>query len=129
MKTMKLLKPMLLVAGASFLMAGCVVRTRTVYAQPPPPPGPVVAETPGEVEVTSEPPVAPPPGESETDISIGPPPFVGAVWVGGYWGWGAGRWEWRRGYWGRPPRAGAIWIRPGYAYRGGRRVFVRGYWR
>ncbi len=54
-------------------------------------------------------------------------PFPGAVWMGGYWGWGAAGYAWNRGYWGRPPYPGAAWAPGrwhhyprGYAWRPGR---------
>ncbi len=35
-------------------------------------------------------------------------PFAGAIWLGGYWGWGGGRYHWVPGRWERP-RAGFFW--------------------
>ena len=35
-------------------------------------------------------------------------PFVGAVWIGGYWNWYGGHYAWAPGYWAHP--------RPGYAW-------------
>jgi WXXGXW repeat (2 copies) len=35
-------------------------------------------------------------------------PFVGAVWLSGYWGWGGGRHVWVPGRWDHP-RAGYNW--------------------
>jgi hypothetical protein len=37
-------------------------------------------------------------------------PFPGAVWIGGYWGWGPSGYYWNRGYWGRPPHPGGAWV-------------------
>ena len=37
------------------------------------------------------------------------PPYAGAVWIGGYWGWRGGRHEWVGGRW----EAG----RPGYGWQ------------
>lgn len=34
------------------------------------------------------------------DQYIGPPPFAGAVWLGGYWGYGPHGRYWVRGHWG-----------------------------
>jgi hypothetical protein len=118
---------MLCMAGAALLATGCVYRERVVYRNPPPPPGPAYETPGGEVQVMAAQPATPPPGESDTEVIIGPPPFDGAVWVGGYWGWGPGRWVWYRGHWGRPPYRGAVWVGP--RYDGGRRVWVRGGWR
>jgi hypothetical protein len=36
-----------------------------------------------------------------TDEYVGPPPFAGAIWVGGYWGSGPHGRYWIRGHWGR----------------------------
>ena len=54
-------------------------------------------------------------------------PFPGAVWLGGYWGWGSSGYYWNRGYWGRPPHPGGAWVpgrwhhQPrGYYYNPGR---------
>ena len=112
-------------ASGSLLLAGCVVRERTVYRTPPP----GVAVAPGaEVDVNGPPPDAPPAGAVvETDTTVAPAP--GMIWVTGYWGWGPAGWVWVGGHWGRPPHPGAIWIGPRYVYRGGRHVWVRGYWR
>ena len=44
--------------------------------------------------------------------SPGAPPFVGAVWIGGYWQWRDGRHVWVSGHWENE--------RPGY---------VTGHWR
>lgn len=127
---MKLIKPMLCVAGVALLATGCVYRERTVYRNPPPPgyAGPAYETPGGEVVVDSDMPSAPPAGEVDTTIAVGPPPFDGAIWVGGYWGWGPRGWVWTRGYWGRPPFRGAIWVGPRFVVRGGRRVWVRGGW-
>ena len=54
-------------------------------------------------------------------------PYPGAVWLGGYWGYGGHGWGWNRGYWGRPPHPGAAWAPGrwhhyprGYAWHPGR---------
>ena len=47
-------------------------------------------------------------------------PFVGALWIGGYWGWGGGRHNWVPGYWERP--------RPGYVWRPHRWEPISGRW-
>jgi len=111
------IKPVLLIAGTSLLMTGCVVRERTVYRNPPPP-----AYAGDEVVVTE--PAPPEIVETETVM-----PGPGFIWIGGYWGWGGGRWAWHRGYWGHPPRAGVVWVHPHYEFRGGRHVWIRGGWR
>jgi hypothetical protein len=112
-----MLKAVLMTTGASLLLTGCVVRERTVYANPPP-----AAPASAEVEVDSAPPA------DQVEV-VGVAPSPGVVWVGGYYGWGGGRWVWHGGYWGHPPHPGAVWVHPYYAYRGGRHYYVRGYWR
>jgi hypothetical protein len=116
-----MLKTVLITTGASLLLTGCVVRERTVYANPPPPAPEAGASA--DVEVTGPPPA------DQVDTVIGVAPAPGYVWVGGSYGWGGGRWVWHAGYWGRPPHRGAVWVRPYYAYRGGRHYYVHGYWR
>jgi hypothetical protein len=66
---------------------------------------------------------APPPPRYEV---VGLAPFVGAIWLAGFWAWTSGRWVWRPGYWGRP-RAGYRWmphawirVGPGWRLRPGR---------
>ena len=90
----------------SAALAGCVVAPlpRPYYGGPPAPvygPGPGPAYG-GEGEVVG---VAPPPPQYEV---IGVAPFVGAVWIGGYWGWSGGRHVWVPGRWDHG--------RPGYRY-------------
>ncbi|MCC7068001.1 MAG: hypothetical protein IT523_06060 [Burkholderiales bacterium] len=107
----------------------------------------VVRESPLPVAATV-PAVAPPPVVSVyEDMVIGQPdplfvpwapppllvqvppaePFVGAVWVGGYWVWHQ-RWVWSSGYWARPPTLGYVWFDPYYEHRGDGVVFVNGFW-
>jgi hypothetical protein len=114
-----LLKPVLLIVGASFLLTGCIIRERTVYRNGPPP----AATVSTEVEVTG------PPPPDQVDVVVGVVPAPGFIWIGGFWGWGPGGWAWHRGYWGRPPHPGAVWLRPHYVYRGGRHIWVHGGWR
>jgi len=113
-----LIRPVLLIAGASLLMTGCVVREEVRYRNPPPA---VIAE-PGEVVVT-EPPPAP-----QVDVEV-VQPGPGFFWIPGAYFWVGGRWEWRGGHWDRPPRPGVRWYGPHYVYRGGRHIWVRGGWR
>ena len=35
-------------------------------------------------------------------------PYAGAIWLGGYWGFGGGRYHWVPGRWDRP-RVGFVW--------------------
>src|SRR5262245_29031254 len=88
------------------LGGGCYVETQPI---PPPPPGSA------SLEVTYEPPLYqpepitvdydPPPPRVEY---VGPAPYPGAVWVGGYWHWNRG-WQWMRGRWMQPPHPGYVW--------------------
>jgi hypothetical protein len=68
--------------------------------------------------------VAPPAPIVETQ---GPPPYAGAVWIGGYHRWDGGRYVWVPGRWDRPPHPGARWEpgrwdhgHDGYRWREGR---------
>jgi hypothetical protein len=56
-----------------------------------------------------------------------PPPFAGAVWIGGYWVW-EGNWVWAAGRWAAPPQPGYLWVHPYYEYRDGFVVFITGHW-
>src|SRR5262249_19163854 len=56
-----------------------------------------------------------------------PMPYVGAVWVGGYWVW-EGNWVWAAGRWAPPPRPDYVWVHPYYEHRDGTVVFITGYW-
>ncbi len=70
--------------------------------------------------------VPPPPLQTEV---AGPPPFVGAVWIGGYWRWAGARWVWVGGYWARRPWPRAVWVPGRWVVRGGGWVWTGGYWR
>ena len=48
-------------------------------------------------------------------------PYPGAIWIGGYWGWGGGRHAWVPGRWERP--------RHGYHWQPHRWEPVGGQWR
>ena len=97
------------VLAAGLLMSGCAVV-----------PAPVpVAVAAGDVDA----PAAPPPPPVEV---IPPVPFVGAVWVGGYWNWYGGRhvwvpgryvgpnpgYHWQPHHWEQRP-GGGWWLRGG----------------
>ncbi len=100
----------LAILGAAAL-GGCVIA-------PLPPAGPYQSE---EGPVVDAPP--PPPQYERAP----PPPAVGYVWIGGYWGWRAGRHVWIGGRWALPP-AGYAWV-PGYWGRYGHGWRWRGgYW-
>lgn len=95
---------------ASIALAGCLA-----YVPGPPPMDGVYAPGPPPEPVVEVVPVI---------------PFPGAVWLGGYWGYGGRGWAWNRGYWDRPPRHGAVWA-PGYWHHTGPRGWGwrPGYWR
>ncbi|MFO1217263.1 MAG: hypothetical protein U1E89_02655 [Burkholderiaceae bacterium] len=69
-----------------------------------------------------------PAGEVVTDVAPPAPyaevipaiPFVGAMWIGGYWGWRGGGYHWVPGRWEQP--------RPGYYWRPHRWEPVMGRW-
>lgn len=68
---------------------------------------------------------APPPPEREIIVDR---PSPAHVWVGGYWGWDAGRHVWVGGRWDLPPRANVVWVGPRWERRGHGYVFVSGRW-
>jgi len=132
--------------GVAALLSGCVV-----YQVPPTAPAnaPPVAEAPAPA------PEAPPPEDSApapavsvyvepplvqpAPIAVGwapppmlveappPAPFMGAVWVGGYWVW-QGDWVWAHGHWVGPPRPDYVWVHPYYEHRGEAVIFIDGHW-
>ncbi|MBS0292507.1 MAG: hypothetical protein JSS01_08310 [Proteobacteria bacterium] len=122
--------------GAAFCLPACTViePQPVVMGQPAVVQPAVVVEPPPVVSVYADPPLeqpepvmvpwAPPPLLVQAPP---PPPFAGAVWVGGYWAW-QGRWVWSAGYWDRPPRPGYVWMEPYYEHRGNAVVFVNGFW-
>jgi hypothetical protein len=67
----------------------------------------------------------PPPLEDE---DVPPIPFLGAVWVPGYWNWSGG-WGWQSGRWHAPPHAGLFWNAPYYEKREHSVLYVGGHWR
>ena len=87
---------------------------RAAPAQPAPAPQEIYSTTP------------PPPPQREI-IYARPSPMH--VWIGGHWGFRAGRHVWIGGRWDAPPRSNVIWVGPRWEHRGGRYVFVDGYWR
>jgi len=46
-------------------------------------------------------------------------PFAGALWIGGYWGWGGGRHQWTPGRW-EHERPGYGWRPHAWVQQGGR---------
>ena len=108
---------------AAAALSACVVAPyparRVVYSQPVPAGQQPVPYEDDSVVVD----VAPPAPIVEVQPAI---PYPGAIWIGGYWGWGGGRHQWVPGRWdhGRPgyywqPRA---WYNQGghWHLRGGR---------
>ncbi|MCG3188786.1 MAG: hypothetical protein LKCHEGNO_00972 [Burkholderiaceae bacterium] len=75
-------------------------------------------------EATTVTDVAPPAPYSET---VGVAPFVGAIWLGGYWGWRGGRYAWVPGHWGHA-RPGYVW-HPYHWAPHGNRWALSGGWR
>lgn len=59
--------------------------------------------------------VAPPPAQVEV---VPVAPLIGHIWIGGHWGWHAGRHVWIGGRWAAPPRGYRGWT-PGYWGRHG----------
>ena len=126
-----LLRPIVFASAA--LLGGCAVEA-PVYV-PAVEPAPYVAPVPPPVvSVYVEPPLfAPPPiaiawAPPPLLVEAPPPlPFVGAVWIGGYWCW-QGRWVWAAGRWAAPPMAGYTWVQPYYEHRNGAVVFVDAHW-
>ena len=76
-------------------------------------------------------------GEAVSYANVAPPapyyevqpvaPFVGAVWIGGYWNWYGGRYAWAPGYWAHP-RPGYVW-HPYHWAPYGNRWALSGGWR
>jgi hypothetical protein len=98
-------KILLAAAACAVLLQACVVTPLPPYGYAPA--GEIVAD------------VAPPPVYAET-LPIAP--FVGAIWIGGYWGFQGGRHVWIPGRYEAP--------RPGYRYEPHRWVQqAGGHWR
>ena len=66
--------------------------------------------------------VAPPPAQYEVIPVI---PFLGAVWLSGYWGWSSGRHNWVGGHWSQP-RSGYGWQPHRWVPGNGGRWHLRG---
>jgi hypothetical protein len=125
-KRMKLLNYRPLAAASAVLavlaLGGCIVapvqprpvvyNTYPVYAQPAPPQEVVYVN------------VAPPPVQVEVIPVV---PFIGAVWVHGFWGWNSGRHQWRPGHYVRPV-AGYRFVPHRWDNSGGRWAQRGGHW-
>jgi hypothetical protein len=75
----------------------------------------------GEVVVAD---VAPPAPYVET---LPPPPFAGAVWINGYWGWRGGRHVWVGGRY-EHPRPGYVWSPHRWVQHDGSWHLEEGHW-
>ena len=131
------------------VLGGCVVYQVPPTAPPAAPETPPQAEAPpadAPVADTSEDAPAPavsvyvePPVVQPAPIVVGwapppllvevppPSPFMGAVWVGGYWVW-QGNWVWAHGHWMGPPQPSYVWVHPYYEHRGDTVIFIDGHW-
>ncbi len=110
------------------LLAGCnrSADTSAVAAAPAPAPAATAPAPVTNVDETTYVESEPPPPQTEVVVASPGPDFV---WVGGYWGFNAGRREWVRGTWQRPPHPHATWVAPRWEHHGRGYVFVRGTWR
>ena len=70
---------------------------------------------------------APPPPPPTEIIVERPSPYH--IWIGGHWGFRAGRHVWIGGRWDLPPRTDVVWVEPRWERRGNGYVLVEGYWR
>ena len=61
-------------------------------------------------------------------VAPGPPPFLGAVWIGGEYRWVHGRYIMEGGHWAHP-HAGRTWAPGSWQKVNGGYRWSRGYWR
>lgn len=101
----------MLPAMSALLMSACVVA----------PYGPA----PGYYDEPAASTEVPPPASQVEVVPV--VPFAGAIWLGGYWGWGGGRYHWVPGRWERP-RVGFVWAPYRWVPFGGHWQ-LRGGWR
>lgn len=102
------------VSMSAVMLSACVVAPyprQVVYSEPMPADSVVVD-------------VAPPAPYVEVRPAI---PFLGAVWLGGYWGWNGGRHHWVPGRWDQP-RPGYQWRPHAWVNQGGRWHLHGGGW-
>jgi hypothetical protein len=113
-----MLRPRLLIVPlAAVLLSACVIAPYPYARQP------AYYQPAGEgSDVVVD--VAPPPPYAEVIPAI---PFLGAVWLGGYWSWNRGRHAWVSGRW-EQPRAGYGWRPHTWAPQGGRWHLHSGGW-
>lgn len=126
MTALSLRRPaLLLTAGVAILASGCVMVPYGGRGAYGPYGGAVYGSQPyagqayGDV-VT----VAPPPPQQEV---IGVAPALGYLWIGGYWGWNAGRHSWVPGYW-SAPRQGHSWVPHNWERQGNGWRLNQGHW-
>lgn len=99
------------------MLCGCAY---PVYVQ-----NPNVVQAPLSYGVIADAPVAPPTPIYEV---IPPVPFMGAVWITGFWFWEGGRHVWRAGHYERG-QPGRIWVPHQWEHHGGRWQLRDGHWR
>jgi hypothetical protein len=97
---MKYLTLSTVVAAAA--LSGCVVAPYPQYGYAQPAPQYGGPQYQGDAGVVMQ---APPVPQYE---AVGVAPFLGAVWIGGFWNWSGGRYTWVGGHWDHG--------RPGYHY-------------
>jgi len=100
-------RALLVACAAALALGGCIVA---------PAPRPYYAPAVVTVE--------PPPPQVEV---VGPPPVVGYVWLGGYWGWQGNRHVWVAGHW-DAPRPGHVWVAHRWVREGGGWRMAPGHW-
>jgi hypothetical protein len=115
----------LLVPLWALALSGCVVApypyARPVAYYPAYTAQPVVAPAMEPIAVVD---VAPPAPYVEVVPAV---PFVGALWIGGYWGWNGGRHQWVPGRY-EHPRAGYAWQPHAWVQQGGHWQLHSGGW-
>lgn len=97
--------------------AGVKVGSSTVAPSPPEPP--VAPPLPPEHEIAVQPP--------QVVIEAVPPPRVGFLWIGGYWGWVGARHVWMPGRWVND-RPGYVWSHEAWVPHGRGWRFQPGRW-
>jgi hypothetical protein len=96
------------VTAGVLLLSGCVVAPSPYYTAGSPYAAGSPAYPATNADYTDAPvyaPTAPPAPYVEVQPAV---PFVGAIWIGGFWNWGGGRYSWVPGRYERP--------RPGYRW-------------
>jgi hypothetical protein len=124
----RVLKTVLLSIAAASALSACIVvpgPPRVVYrdapSAPPPQQGQAPQQYPQDVVVD-----VPPPAPQYEVIPV--VPFLGAIWIGGHWGWYGGRHNWIGGYYARPQYGYRYVPRRWEPHGGGRWSLRGGYW-